>query len=78
MESPVLAMPIAVQNEIHAEIDVLRNSTIALLSVGFVCLALRVYVRARLIRAFGYDDWFMLLTYVRRYSHDPTTEADSR
>jgi len=65
MGSPFALMPAGAQHEIVQQIEVLRITAIVLLSIAFVSVVLRVYVRAKLIRGFGYDDWFMLLSYVR-------------
>ena len=36
----------------------------ALLVLTTVCLALRIYVRSSLIKAWGLDDTFLVITYV--------------
>jgi len=77
MVSPIDTFPVEIQHELHSEVVILRYSAIVLLAVGFVSLALRIYVRARLIHAFGYDDWFMLLTFVRRSLDDSMMITDS-
>ena len=76
MEALFAALPAATQHDIIQQVKVLRVSAIVLLGIGFVCVVLRIYVRARLIRALGYDDWFMLLSYVRRLLHRNMTPAD--
>jgi hypothetical protein len=58
----------AIYNAVHS-VAVLGSKTISMLVVSVVFLvlawvsfALRVYVRAKMIRSFGKDDWMMLLT----------------
>jgi hypothetical protein len=35
-----------------------------LLAISCIVVALRVWTRTRIVRVFGWDDWFMLLTLV--------------
>ena len=35
-----------------------------MVSISFISVALRVWVRARIIKAFGWDDFFMVLALV--------------
>ncbi len=36
------------------------------LSISSICLGLRLYVRARIMRSIDWDDWLMLVGAVRR------------
>ena len=37
-------------------------------SISTICLGLRLYVRARIVRSVGWDDWLMVGATVRMYS----------
>jgi hypothetical protein len=39
--------------------------TIALYTLSLVAVSVRCYVRVRLTRSFGYDDWLIVTTLVR-------------
>ena len=49
---------------IHAQIVILRDAGIGCLSSALICVALRTYVRTRLLKAFGWDDFVMLICLV--------------
>jgi len=51
---------------IHAQIVILRNVGIGFLSSAVICVALRTYVRTRILKAFGWDDFVMLICLVRQ------------
>lgn len=47
-------------------------------SLAFVSVLLRIYVRLRLVKAFGWDDWFMVLAMVRRANIQSMNSTDVR
>ena len=48
----------------HVPVDTLFWVSGTALALAWIAVSLRVYVRAVLIRAFGWDDWLMLITLV--------------
>ena len=47
-----------------AQLNGMLAISIIFLALSWICVALRVYVRAGLINAFGIDDWCMVATLV--------------
>ena len=47
---------------------------VATISIASVIVAIRLYVRIKIARAVGWDDWFMLLSLVD--SVNPTLSGD--
>ena len=45
--------------------DAIQPAIYVFLALNFVCVGLRVYVRTVVSKAFGYDDYAMILAYVR-------------
>ena len=43
---------------------VVSNLTAAVLALSWIAVLLRIYVRAKLIQAFGLDDWLAVATLV--------------
>ncbi|KAG8626464.1 hypothetical protein KVT40_005409 [Elsinoe batatas] len=44
--------------------DVIINNSIAMVILATIFVSLRVYVRAIMIKSFGYDDWILLAAYI--------------
>lgn len=53
----------------------LMTVTCVLMALSWVAVFLRIYVRAYMIRYFGLDDWFMVLTAVSGVSEDEYTSG---
>lgn len=46
-------------------------------SMAFVSVVLRCYVRLRIVKAFGWDDGFMVFALVSRLGHGRTTPSNA-
>lgn len=45
--------------------EVLCAVTVTFLVLAWLTVSLRVFVRARIVKAFGLDDWLMIVSLVR-------------
>jgi len=55
---------------------VMSRVAIAFLVLTWTAVFLRVYVRAVLIRSFGWDDWTIIFTSVRMRNRDVSTRRE--
>jgi len=57
-------MPLALSHVLEAELDTIAKLITVFFVLSGIAIALRIYVRARLLKHFGADDWVMIVAYV--------------
>jgi hypothetical protein len=50
--------------------EAIQPAMIVFLAVNCVCVGLRVYVRTVISKSFSYDDYAMILAFVRQHLHE--------
>ena len=73
MSSTSAAPPPGGDENIGYKLVIVATTTIA---TGAITILLRMYVRARIVRAVGWDDWLMLLALVSFLSHNTAHPAE--
>ena len=63
--------------QVDSNLNTLLGISVAFLILTWISAGLRFYVRARLLRSFGYDDWFLLASLVGQETRSLRMSTDS-